>query len=74
MRGRVVEMTVDGADEHIDELAGRYMGVDSGPRRRTGEQRVMVNIAVDQQIRRSFRFRDSPIVRKEPYLPGCKLC
>ena len=47
MRGRVVEMTTDGADEHIDKLAKKYMGVDSYPGRRSGEQRVIVKIEVD---------------------------
>ena len=38
--GRVVEDTHEGADEHIDRLAQKYMGVDEYPGRREGEQRV----------------------------------
>src|SRR5919202_374321 len=38
--GRVVEDTHEGADEHIDRLAEKYMGVDEYPGRREGEQRV----------------------------------
>ena len=44
VRGRVVEMTHDGADEHIDKLAKKYMGVDRYPNRQPGEQRVIVKI------------------------------
>ena len=38
--GRVVEDTHEGADDHIDRLAQKYMGVDEYPGRREGEQRV----------------------------------
>ena len=38
--GRVVEDTHEGADDHIDRLAQKYMGVDTYPGRREGEQRV----------------------------------
>jgi PPOX class probable F420-dependent enzyme len=44
IRGRVVERTHEGADAHIDRLAKKYMGVDSYPYRRDGEQRVKVAI------------------------------
>ena len=44
VRGRVVERTHKGADEHIDSLAKKYMGVDSYPFRRPDEQRVKVAI------------------------------
>ena len=47
MRGRVVEMTTEGADAHIDRLAKKYLGVDSYPGRRSDEQRVIVKIEVD---------------------------
>jgi PPOX class probable F420-dependent enzyme len=40
VRGRVVADTHEGADEHIDRLAKKYMGVDTYPGRREGEQRV----------------------------------
>lgn len=48
VRGRVVERTHEGADEHIDHLAKKYMGVDSYPFRQPGEQRVKVAIEPDQ--------------------------
>jgi PPOX class probable F420-dependent enzyme len=44
VRGRVAERTHDGADEHIDSLAKKYMGVDSYPMRQPGEQRVIFRI------------------------------
>jgi PPOX class probable F420-dependent enzyme len=44
VRGRVVEMTEKGADDHIDALAKKYMGKDKYPNRRPGEVRVIVKI------------------------------
>jgi PPOX class probable F420-dependent enzyme len=38
----------DGADEHIDKLAKKYMGVDSYPLRKPGDVRVIVTIAADR--------------------------
>jgi PPOX class probable F420-dependent enzyme len=40
VRGRVVEDTHDGADEHIDGLAKKYLDKDEYPFRQPGEQRV----------------------------------
>ena len=45
VRGRVVEITEDGADAHIDKLAKKYLGVDSYPLRNAKEQRVIYKIA-----------------------------
>jgi PPOX class probable F420-dependent enzyme len=45
IRGRVTEATHEGADEHIDKLAKKYLGEDEYPFRRPGEQRVMFRIA-----------------------------
>jgi PPOX class probable F420-dependent enzyme len=44
IRGRVVEMTNDGADEHIDAMAKKYLDQDKYPFRQAGEQRVKVYI------------------------------
>jgi PPOX class probable F420-dependent enzyme len=44
IRGRVVEMTEQGADAHIDGLAKKYIGQDRYPWRRAGEVRVMVKV------------------------------
>ena len=48
IRGRVVEITGEGADEHINKLAKKYMGVDEYPYRQPGEQRLIVKIAPDK--------------------------
>ena len=45
IRGRVAERTHDGADEHIDRLAKKYLGQDEYPYRRPGEQRVIIRVA-----------------------------
>ena len=44
IRGRVQEVTTDGADEHIDALARRYLGVDAYPFRRPGQRRIILKI------------------------------
>ena len=38
------ELTHEGADEHIEKLAKKYLGADSYPFRKDGEQRVIVRI------------------------------
>jgi PPOX class probable F420-dependent enzyme len=42
IRGRVYERTTEGADEHIDALAKKYLDQDSYPFRQPGEQRVII--------------------------------
>jgi hypothetical protein len=42
--GRVVEITEEGADAHIDSLAKKYLGVDKYPYRQPGEMRVIYKI------------------------------
>jgi PPOX class probable F420-dependent enzyme len=44
IRGRVVEVTHEGADELIDKLAKKYIGQDRYPWRQPGEQRVVLVI------------------------------
>ena len=44
IRGRVVEITTEGADAHIDALAGKYTGIHQYQGRRAGEQRVTYKI------------------------------
>ena len=44
IRGRVVDITETGADEHIDKLAKKYMGLDKYPKRQPGEVRVIYRI------------------------------
>jgi len=44
IRGRVVEQTNNGADEHLNKLAKKYLGLDEYPFRRPGEKRVILKI------------------------------
>ena len=48
IRGRVVEMTHDGADADIDSLAKKYMGVDVYTMHTDAEQRVTVLISPEK--------------------------
>ena len=48
IRGTVVGITPDGADEHIDRLAKKYLDVDTYPWREPGEQRLILRIRVDR--------------------------
>jgi PPOX class probable F420-dependent enzyme len=44
VRGRVIDITEQGADAHIDKLAKKYLGQDKYPRRVPGEIRVIYKI------------------------------
>jgi PPOX class probable F420-dependent enzyme len=44
IRGRVVEVTTEGADAHIDSLAKKYLGADSYPFRKASEVRLTYKI------------------------------
>jgi PPOX class probable F420-dependent enzyme len=44
VRGRVVEVTTKGADDHIDRLAHKYLGEETYPFRSEGEVRVIVKV------------------------------
>ncbi len=44
VRGRVAQRTHDGADEHIDAMAKKYLGQDEYPFRQPGEQRVIIRV------------------------------
>lgn len=44
IRGRVADITTEGADEHIDSLAKKYLGADKYPFRREGEVRLTYKI------------------------------
>ena len=45
VRGSVAERTLDGADEHINKMAKKYLGQDVYPFRQPGETRVIFKIA-----------------------------
>jgi PPOX class probable F420-dependent enzyme len=44
IRGTIVEITRDGADEHIDKLAKKYLGVDDYPWRNPELPRLLVRV------------------------------
>lgn len=44
IRGRIVEMTTEGAEAHIDKMAQKYLGQARYPFRQPGEQRVILRI------------------------------
>ena len=46
VRGRA-EFVEDGADEHIDKMAKKYLGKDEYPFRTQGEQRIIVRVATE---------------------------
>ncbi|HWX52793.1 MAG TPA: PPOX class F420-dependent oxidoreductase [Solirubrobacteraceae bacterium] len=48
IRGRVAERTHEGADEHIDQLAKKYLGVEQYPMRQPGEQRLIIRVEPEQ--------------------------
>jgi PPOX class probable F420-dependent enzyme len=52
IHGRVAQRTHDGADEHIDALAKKYLGVDAYPGRRPGEQRVIIRVQPEYLYRK----------------------
>jgi PPOX class probable F420-dependent enzyme len=52
IRGRAAA-TLDGADEHINALAKKYMNVDEYPARQPGEQRIMFVITPEHIRHRS---------------------
>lgn len=44
IRGKVIEQTTKGADDHIDKLAKRYLGLDSYPYRSSAEKRIILKV------------------------------
>jgi PPOX class probable F420-dependent enzyme len=44
VRGRVADRTQDGADDHINKMAKKYLGKDVYPFRQPGEVRVLYKI------------------------------
>jgi PPOX class probable F420-dependent enzyme len=48
VRGNVVEYSTRGADEHIDKLALKYLGMSKYPYRKPGEQRVKYKIRIEK--------------------------
>ena len=54
IRGRVVEVTEQNADAHIDRMAKKYLGKDTYPFRGPGERRVVVKIEPDRVTTTGF--------------------
>jgi len=50
VRGKVKEITQEGADAHIDAMAKKYLGQDKYPYRQPGEQRVLYRIAIGKAV------------------------
>ena len=48
VRGRVVERTHQGADEHIDAMAKKYLDKDKYPFRQPGEVRVLYKVTPER--------------------------
>ena len=48
IRGKVADVTENGADAHIDSLAKKYLGQDKYPFRQPGEQRVIYKVSVER--------------------------
>ncbi|MFQ5516589.1 MAG: PPOX class F420-dependent oxidoreductase [Acidimicrobiia bacterium] len=46
VRGRVIDITTEAADEQIDRLASKYLGLDEYPWREPGQVRLKVVVAV----------------------------
>lgn len=51
VKGRVVEVTEKGADEHIDKLAKKYLGVEKYPWKTPGEKRVILKIRPEKVLK-----------------------
>lgn len=52
VRGQA-ELIDEGAEDHIDRLAKKYLGVDTYPLRKEGEVRVTVRVAPEHLLRMS---------------------
>ena len=50
VRGKIVDILAEGADAHIDKLAKRYLGKDTYPFRRPGEQRLILKIEPERIV------------------------
>ena len=50
IRGRLADENHEDADENINRLAKKYLGEDTYPFRRPGEQRVMLRIEPEQVL------------------------
>lgn len=59
VRGTVVDETEEGADQHIDELARLYLGMDKYPFNQEGDVRVIFRIAPQRVVTLGSSLPDS---------------
>jgi PPOX class probable F420-dependent enzyme len=52
IKGHVIEMTPEGADDHIDKLAKKYLDKDTYPFRKDGEVRLIVKVRPEKVMLR----------------------
>lgn len=50
VKGKVVGMTTEGADAHIDAMSKKYLGQDTYPFRQPGEERLILKIQPEKVI------------------------
>lgn len=50
VRGKVVEVRPEGADEHIDKMSQKYLGKERYPSHNPAEQRVILRIKPDHVL------------------------
>ena len=48
VRGHITQRTREGADQHIDAMASKYLGQDKYPYRQPGEVRVLYKVVADR--------------------------
>ncbi len=51
IKGRVVEMTSEGADEHLHKLAKRYLGIGKYYYRKPKDKRVIIKVKPDKMMK-----------------------
>lgn len=48
IRGKVIDLTKNEAEDHIDKLAKRYLGMDKYPRHSSDEKRILIKIKAEK--------------------------
>ena len=57
VRGHAVELTHEGAEDHVDRLAKKYLGEETYSHRKPGDRRLLVKIAPEHVLLRSYAGR-----------------
>jgi len=50
VQGRVVKQTAEGAEQHIDQMAKKYLGMDKYPFAAPGEKRILLRIKPEKVL------------------------